>query len=380
MDKQSGDTVSLEAITRVGQLGPFLAVPHRIYATDPHWVAPLNFEQRQRFSPKNHFFQHACWQGWVARRNGQLAGRITAQIDDLHLQQHGDAMGYFGMLEAEDNAEVFAALCNAAESWLRDRDMRQVRGPFNLHINEEVGLLVDGFSTPPFVMMGHGRPCYGTRLEEQGYVPVKDLLAYHVRPDFEAPRVMARLAERVSEKVVVRHLRRKQLAQEAAIMLEIFNDAWANNWGFVPLAHDEFLDTVKTLTPLMPDDYVQIAEYEGKPVAFIVALPNINEAIRDLGGKLLPFGWIKLLMRLKVRHPRTARVPLMGVRQEFQHSRLGPTLAFMVIDAVRKALHARDVTDVEMGWVLEDNDGMRNIIETIGGEAYKRYRVYEKVL
>jgi hypothetical protein len=380
MDKKSGDTISLEAITRVGQLGPFLAVPHRIYATDPHWVAPLNFEQRQRFSPTNHFFQHARWQGWVARRNGQLAGRITAQIDDLHLQQHGDAMGYFGMLEAEDNAEVFAMLCNAAESWLRDRGMRQVRGPFNLHINEEVGLLVDGFSTPPFVMMGHGRPWYGTRVEEQGYVPVKDLLAYHVRPDFEAPRIMTRLAERVSEKVVLRTLRRKQLAQEAAIMLEIFNDAWANNWGFVPLAHDEFLDTVKTLAALMPDDYVQIAEYEGRPVAFIVALPNINEAIRDLGGKLLPFGWVKLLWRLKVRHPRTARVPLMGVRQEFQHSRLGPTLAFMVIDAVRKALHARDVTDVEMGWVLEDNDGMRNIIETIGGEAYKRYRVYEKIL
>jgi len=380
MDKQSGGTVSLEVITRVSQLRPFLDVPHRIYATDPHWVPPLDFEQRQRFSPKNHFFQHARWQGWVARRNGQLAGRITAQVDDLQLQQHGDAMGYFGMLEAEDNAEVFATLCNAAENWLRDQGMRQVRGPFNLHINEEIGLLVDGFSTPPFVMMGHGRPWYGSRLEEQGYIPVKDLLAYHIRPDFEPPRVMTRLAERVSEKVVVRPLRRKQVAQETAIMLEIFNDAWANNWGFVPLVYDEFLDTVKTLTPLMPDEYVQIAEYEGKPVAFIVALPNINEAIRDLGGKLLPFGWLKLLWRLKVLHPHTARVPLMGVRQEFQHSRLGPTLAFMVIDAVRKAVHARDVTDVEMGWVLENNDGMRNIIETIGGEAYKRYRVYEKSL
>ena len=380
MAKQSGGTVSLEVITRVSQLRPFLDVPHRIYATDPHWVPPLDFEQRQRFSPKNHFFRHARWQGWVARRNGQLAGRITAQVDDLHLQQHGDDMGYFGMLEAEDNAAVFAALCNAAENWLRDQGMRQVRGPFNLHINEEIGLLVDGFSTPPFVMMGHGRPWYGSRLEEQGYIPVKDLLAYHIRPDFEPPRVMTRLAERVSEKVVVRPLRRKQVAQETAIMLEIFNDAWANNWGFVPLVYDEFLDTVKTLTPLMPDEYVQIAEYEGKPVAFIVALPNINEAIRDLGGRLLPFGWLKLLWRLKVLHPHTVRVPLMGVRQEFQHSRLGPTLAFMVIDAVRKAVQARDVTDVEMGWVLENNDGMRNIIETIGGEAYKRYRVYEKIL
>jgi hypothetical protein len=130
----------------------------------------------------------------------------------------------------------------------------------------------------------------------------------------------------------------------------------------------------------MPADYIQIAELDGEPVAFMVALPNINEAARDLGGKLLPFGWLKLLWRLKVKHPRTARVPLMGVRQEFQNSRLGSTLAFVVIDAVRKALHARGVEDVEMGWILEDNEGMRNIIETVGGKAYKRYRMYEKAL
>ena len=307
-------------------------------------------------------------------------GCITAQIDELHLRQHADGVGYFGMLEAEDDPAVFATLLDAAADWLRSEGMQRVRGPLNLHINEEVGLLVDGFSTPPFVLMGHARPYYGDRIEGQGYLPAKDLLAYHIRPDFEAPRVMTKLAERVSDRVKVRCVRRKQLAEDAAIMLDIFNDAWQNNWGFVPLAPAEWEDTVKTLAMLMPDDYIQIAEYDGEPVAFIVALPNLNEATRDLGGKLLPFGWAKLLWRLKVRHPRTARIPLMGVRQSFQHSRLGPTLAFMVIDAVRKQLHARGVKDVEMGWILEDNDGMRNIIETIGGEAYKRYRVYEKEL
>ena len=206
------------------------------------------------------------------------------------------------------------------------------------------------------------------------------LLAYHIRPDFEPPRVMTRLAQRVSDRVKVRPARRKHLKEDAAIMLDVFNDAWAHNWGFVPLVAAEWEETVLTLARLMPDDYIQIAEYDGEPVAFIVALPNLNEAIRDLKGKLLPFGWAKLLWRLKVRHPRTARIPLMGVRQSFQHSRLGPTLAFMVIDAVRRAMHARGVKNVEMGWILEDNDGMRNIIETIGGQAYKRYRVYEKDL
>jgi hypothetical protein len=380
-DKHNNDApISVEVVTTPAQWSQFIELPQRIYAADPVWIAPLAFMQREQLSPKNHFFEHARWRAWLAMRDGRPVGRITAQIDELHLQQHGDAAGYFGMLEAEEDVAIFAALLAAAQQWLRSEGMRQVRGPFNLHINEEVGLLVEGFDTPPYVLMGHARPWYGPALESLGYAGVKDLLAYHVRPDFEAPRVMVRLAERVSDRVKVRTVRRKQLLDDAAIMLDIFNDAWQNNWGFVPLAEADWIETVKTLTMLMPDDYIQIAEYDGEPVAFIVALPNLNEAARDLKGKLLPFGWAKLLWRLKVSHPKTARVPLMGVRLSFQHSRLGPTLAFMVIDAIRKALHQRGVKDVEMGWILENNDGMRNIIETIGGEAYKRYRVYQKEL
>lgn len=373
-------TVKVEVVAEARQWKQFLALPHRLYATDPAWIAPLEFMKREQLSPSNHFFEHARWRAWLAYRGGEPVGRITAQIDELHLQRHRDAAGYFGMLEAEQDDAVFAALFAAAESWLRGEGMRQVRGPFNLHVNEEVGLLVEGFSTPPYVLMGHALPWYGAAVEAQGYTGVKDLLAYHVRPDFEAPRVMERLASKVSDRVVVRPVRRKHLKEDAAIMLDIFNDAWQNNWGFVPLAEAEWLETVATLTKIMPDEYIQIAEYDGEPVAFIVALPNLNEAARDLRGRLLPFGWAKLLWRLKVRHPTTARVPLMGVKLRFQHSRLGPTLAFMVIDAVRKALHARGVRDVEMGWILEDNDGMRNIIESIGGEAYKRYRIYQKEL
>ena len=372
--------LSLEVMSGRRGLRDFVALPHRLYAADPAWIAPLNFMQRERFSSRNHFFEHARWQGWVAYRQGRPVGRITAQVDEMHLAQHADGAGYFGMFESEQDDEVVAALFGAAESWLRGEGMQRVRGPFNLHVNEEVGLLVDGFDTPPFVLMGHALPWYGAAVEAQGYQPVKELLAYHVRPDFEAPRVMTKLAERVSDRVRVRPARRKQLAEDAKIMRSIFNDAWHNNWGFVPLAEEEWVETVTTLGKLMPDEYIQIAEYDGEPVAFIVALPNLNEAARDLKGRLLPLGWLKLLWRLKVRHPGTARVPLMGVRQSFQHSRLGPTLAFVVIDGVRKALHERGVTDVEMGWILEDNDGMRNIIETIGGQAYKRYRMYEKEL
>lgn len=372
--------IAVVGVTEAAQLRQFLALPKRIYASDPAWVAPLDFMKREQMSSKNHFFEHARWCAWLALRDGEPVGRITAQIDEMHLQQHRDDTGYFGMLEADDDPAIFAGLFAAAEDWLRGEGMQRVRGPFNLHVNEEVGLLVEGFSTPPYVLMGHARPWYGAAVEAQGYAGVKDLLAYHVKPDFEAPRVMTRLAQRVSERVRVRSVRRKHLLEDARIMLDIFNDAWQNNWGFVPLAEADWIETVSTLTRLMPDDYIQIAEYDGEAVAFIVALPNLNEAARDLHGSLLPFGWARLLWRLKVRHPKSARVPLMGVKQSFQHSRLGPTLAFMVIDAVRKALHARGVTDVEMGWILEDNDGMCNIIETIGGVAYKRYRIYEKEL
>ena len=380
MSQNNNVSISVEVVTGAKALRDFLALPHRIYASDPAWIAPLDFMKREQLSKANHFFEHARWRAWIAYRNGITVGRITAQIDEMHLQQHADAVGYFGMLEADDDPAIFSALFDAAEDWLRSEGMEQVRGPFNLHVNEEVGLLVDGFATAPYVLMGHARRWYGPSVEAQGYVGAKDLLAYQVRPDFEAPRVMERLASRVSDRVKTRPMRRKHLAEDARIMLKIFNDAWQNNWGFVPLAESEWLETVSTLAKLMPDDYIQIAEYDGEPVAFIVALPNLNEAAHDLNGRLLPFGWAKLLWRLKVRHPKTARVPLMGVKQSFQHSRLGPTLAFMVIDAVRKALHARGVKDVEMGWILEDNDGMRSIIETIGGVAYKRYRVYQKDL
>ena len=335
MDELTGAPIDLEVVQSRSQRREFLALPKRIYASDPAWIAPLDFMKREQISDKNHFFDHARWRAWIARREGVVVGRISAQIDELHLAQHNDRSGYFGMLEAIEDPAVFAALFGAAEAWLRAEGMERVCGPFNLHINEEVGLLVDGFDTPPFVLMGHARRYYGAAVEAQGYAVAKDLLAYHIRPDFEAPRVMEKLAQRVSDRVTVRPARRKHLAEDAQIMLEIFNDAWEHNWGFVPLAEAEWVDTVKTLTLLMPDDYIQIAEYDGEPVAFIVALPNLMEAARDLDGSLLPFGWAKLLWRLKVGHPATARVPLMGVKQGFQHSRLGPTLAFMVRVAVR---------------------------------------------
>ncbi len=373
--------IRIEAVTTSRQLDEFIAAPWPIYRNDPHWVPPLIFEQKQRFSPqKNPFFEHARWQAWLARRGDQVVGRISAQIDQMHLDRYEDSTGYFGLIEAEDNAATFARLFEAAENWLRDNGIKRVRGPYNLSINEECGLLVDGFHTPPYIMMGHARPYYGANIEAVGYHKAKDLLAYSIRSDFEAPKVMLRLAEKARAKVKLRSLRRQHIKEDLEIVRDIFNDAWSNNWGFVPFTEAEFADAGEMLTKLADDDFMQIAEIDGRPVAMVFAMPNINEVIRDLNGRLLPFGWVKLLWRLKVRYPHSARVPLLGVRKEFHHLRLGPTLAFMVTDAVRKGLVRRGITDVELGWILEDNDGMRNVTETIGGVAYKRYRIYEKDL
>lgn len=362
-------------------LGRFIELPHAILGSDPAWIPPLHLERRLHLGAKtNPWFEHARWKAWLAYRGDKLVGRISAQIDSLHLELHKDDAGFFGMLDAEDNPETFAALMGAAEEWLRSEGIKRVRGPLSLSINDEVGLLVDGFDTSPYFMMGHSKPYYGTHIEQAGYHKAKDMLAYVVEPNFPAPKVMKRLLGKSKQSITVRPLDNKRFDAELAVLRDIFNDAWSDNWGFVPFTEAEFKDLGHTLKVLIASELIQIAEVDGVPAAFIVALPNVNEVIKDFGGKLLPFNWAKLLWQLKVKFPKSSRVPLMGVRRSFHNTPLGPGLAFLVIDAVRHHLVARGVEQVELSWILEDNDGMRNIIEAIGGRDYKRYRVYEKEL
>ncbi|NCS61686.1 MAG: N-acetyltransferase [Gallionellaceae bacterium CG_4_9_14_0_8_um_filter_60_335] len=379
--QNGGAPLCITPVAEKSELDQFIRVQNLILGSDPAWIPPLLVERRMHLSAKNNpYFQHARWQAWIAWRGDRPVGRISAQIDTLHLERYGDATGFFGMLDAEDSAETFAALISTAEQWLRKQGMRRVRGPFSLSINEETGLLIDGFDTPPVFMMGHARPYYAERIEQCGYAKAQDMLAYMIAPDFEAPRIMQRLVAASAQRVRVRPLDRRHFDAEIALLRDIFNDAWAENWGFVPFTEAEFHELGQTLRFLLPENLIQIAEVDGEAAAFVVGLPNINEAIRDLGGQLFPFGWLKMLWRLKVRFPGSARVPLLGVRQKFQHTRLGPGLAFQVINAVRKELQRHGARQIELSWILEDNAGMRNIIESIGGRAYKRYRVYERQL
>ena len=380
MSDRVGDQLRIQGVSTRKQLKEFISLPQRIYADDPNWVTPLWFEQKHRLTGKNPLFQHATWQAWLAYKGSRVVGRISAQIDDLYLKTHDDATGFFGLIEADDDPEIFALLLRTAEGWLRERGMQRICGPFNLSINEECGLLIDGYDTPPFTMMGHARKYCDGRIAEQGYGKATDLFAYQIDPDFEIPPVMQRLLTRLDDKIHVRTLRRKEMQQELEILRDIFNDSWSGNWGFTPFTQAEFTDIGELLTMLIDDDFIQIAEIGGEPVAMIVAVPDINQAISGLRGRLLPFGWLKILWRMKVRFPDRARVMLMGVRKQYQNSRLGSALAFVVMDKARRALIRRKVTNVEMSWILEGNKGMRGIIESIGGDPYKRYRIYEKDL
>jgi hypothetical protein len=319
---------------------------------------------------------------WVAYQHGRPVGRITAQVDDLRIARYDDATGYFGSLEGRDDPAVFAALLHAAEDWLRAQGMRAVIGPFNLSINGDVGCLVEGFDTAPVVLTGHGQRHYDARVQEAGYRKAKDVVAYRVDPRAVPPRAMIAGARRASAsaRIRIRPLNKARLKDEVAAISEIFNDAWAKNWGFVPFTEAEFAELAGALRYVVPPEFVQFAEVDGELAAMLIIVPNLNELIADLRGRLLPFGWLRLLSRLRRHPPRSARVAQMGVRQKFQHSLLTMSIAFGLVDAVRQPLIDRQMRYLEMGWVLEDNFPMLRIMQVLGGQPCKRYRVYEKAL
>jgi len=378
--KQTNESLQILKVEGKGALNDFIRLPWSLYSDDPMWVPPLLLERRMHLSPKNPYFEHAKFCSWITYRKGKPVGRISAQIDRLHIDRYQDATGFFGMLESEDNSLTFRALLGTAENWLRNQGMQRISGPFNLSINQELGLLVDGFDTPPSLMMGHARPYYTGRIEEDGYQKEKDLLAYLINSDFKMAAAAKRIAARTKDRIHIRRLQKSNFVNELDIIRNIFNDAWSQNWGFTPWTEAEFEHLGKDLKMLADEELVKIAEVDGKPAAFIVVLPNINEIIQDLNGRLLPFGWLKMLWRLKVKYPKSARIPLMGVRSQYHDSLMGAALAFGVIGDAQQSSIKRGIKEVELSWILEDNAGMRKIIESISGRVYKTYRIYSKQL
>ena len=359
----------------------FIRLPWIIYRDDPMWVPPLLLERRMHLSPKNPYFEHATCCLWLAFRGEKAVGRISAQIDRLHLERYQDDTGFWGMLEAEDNIETFQALFNTAETWMTTHGMKRAQGPFNLSINQECGLLIDGFDTPPSMMMGHVPPYYAEHIEQCGHSKEKDLLAYILTDEaLEVSATRKMIVKKTQKRIQTRTIKKSQFDKDLETIFSIFNDAWAQNWGFVPFTPNEFSHVAKDLKLLINEQFVRIAYVDDIPAAFIVLLPNLNEVIQDLNGSLFPVGWLKMLWRLKVKYPQTGRVSLMGVLSKYQESLLGAALAYRVIGDIEDAVIKAGIKKVELSWILEDNVGIRGIIEDFGGQVYKTYRIYSKQL
>ena len=376
-------TTEIEIIAVDGKalLERFIRVPMRLMAGDPRYIAPLMFERREALSAKhNPFFEHADVQFWLARKDGRDVGRISAQIDHLARTDPAAPAGYFGMIAAEDDADVFAALFKTAEDWLRARGRAQVLGPFNLSINEEVGLLIDGFDTAPMVMMGHDPVYTAARIEALGYAKAKDVFAYISDIPVFTPGVQARLERPLAPGVVLRPVRMDKFNEDVNTLVEILNDAWADNWGAAPVTEAETKHLAESIRLILHPRLVWFIEIDGEAAGFIVLLPNLNDAIHDLKGKLFPFGWAKLLWRLKVKGVKRGRVPLMGVKRKFARDPRGRFAPFALVDAIRREGVKVGITSAEYSWILEDNEPMRHILESFTARAYKTYRIYRKDL
>ncbi|MCB2050243.1 MAG: N-acetyltransferase [Novosphingobium sp.] len=366
----------------------FIECAYRLNAGDPNWVPPLRSEVKELLTPGgNPFHEHADQQLFLARRGGRVVGRISAHIDHLALAQPaeqgmGPGTGNWGMFEAEDEG-VAGALIAAAEAWLREQGMTRVLAPISLSIWEEPGLLTHGHDHPPMVMMGHNSPHYQGWIEALGYRVAKVLRTYDLDVTRQFPPLVQRIVKsgERNERITVREVELKHFDREAAIILDILNDAWSDNWGFVPITPSEVAYVGKKLKPLVHPELIRIAELDGEPVAFMMTLPDMNRVIQEIDGKLLPFGWAKLLMWLRKPRDADMRVPLMGVRKKLQSSRLASQLAFMMIEYIRRSAVAKFGSKrAEIGWILEDNQGMVAIADAIDSKINKEYLIYDKAL
>lgn len=361
----------------------FVNLAWDVYRDDPAWVPPLKDEVHGLITPgKNPWFEHAKAKFWLAERDGKPVGRISAQVDDLVQQHMGQGTGQWGMLETLDK-EAAAVLIATAEGWLREQGMTTSMGPISLSIWDEPGLEIEGFGEPPTAMMGHHRPEYQAWIEGAGYEKAKDLLTYEVNiANWSDPKIDRLIAagER-NPRIRIRMVDKSKFDSEARIILNLLNDAWSNNWGYVPLTESEIAYAGKKLKPIIYNELVRIAEYDGEPVAFMITLPDINELIKDLNGELFPFNWMKLLWRLRKPRTRRARVPLMGVARKLHQKLLASQLAFMLIEYTRRDCVGKfGIETGEFGWILEDNKGMLSIAELPGARVNHRYRIYQKPL
>lgn len=364
-----------------GNLRQFLNVVDYIYREDPNYIRPLDMMVKDQLGKKNPFFQHGEGTTFTAHRNGFCVGRCTAQLDRLHLDRYKDDVGFFGFFDTVDDQEVADALLGAARTWLRSRGMKHIRGPLSLCINEEAGCLIDGFDTPPMFLMPHHRPYQGKLIENAGLPKVKDLFAWRYEVGDLPPRA-AKATQEIEKlpEVSARHVDPKNMERDVRTVMDIFNDAWSDNWGFVPLTEDELKKMASDFKLILDPEITYIAYVDGEPAAVALAMPNLNEVIRDFDGKVLPFGLPKLLYRLKVKGTKSARLIILGIKKKFRHVRKYAGLSIYLYARMSEAGKRNGYTWGELSWTLEDNGPVNVGIKFMGGKVYKKYRLYQAPL
>jgi GNAT superfamily N-acetyltransferase len=359
-------------------LTTFIKLPWRLYRNDPLWVPPLISERRQFLDrARNPWFEHGEAQYFLAWRGGRAVGRISAQVDRILNEFQGNDWGLFGFFECEDDAEAAGALLEAAERWLRARGRDRMVGPADFTLNDECGVLVDGFERPPIILTNWTKPYYPALLEGAGMVKAMDTLMWNLEIE-DRDRVhptIWKVAERVETKhgITVRPMRKKDLANEIDRFLEVYNAAWEKNWGFSPLTEKEVRHYAKTLKPLLDEHWAFIAEKDGETVGAALTLPDYNQVLKHMNGRLLPLGWAKFLFyRRKIDR---VRVFALGVKREWQHTGVAARFYQLHFDSAERTPQ----TGGEMGWILETNSSMNRAMEGMGGRVVRRYRLYERV-
>ncbi len=367
---------TVEAVATRRDLRAFQKLPWSIYRNIPQWVPPLLWEERKLLDPaKGHpFHEHAETALFLARDNGAVIGRIAACVNHLHNEAQRDKTGFFGFFEVVDDRETAQALFEAAGAWLAERGMEAMRGPASYSVNEVCALLVDGFEAPPVVMMSYNPPYYQDLIEAAGFHTVKDLVAYQVR-DTDVPRAeLGELASRIRNRrgLVVRSADLKHLDAELGPVRVIYNEAWAGNWGAVPMTDAEIDHFAKSLKPILKEGLALVAEIEGEAVGFALSIPDINRALLRINGRLLPFGIVRLLV--EERKIDSVRTLALGIRPEYRRRGVDVVL----LDEIVSRAVASGYYQSEMGWILEDNLVMRQPLDRLGGKVVKRYRFYER--
>jgi len=365
--------LSLKKVENKKDLNRFIKFPYQLYRSDPNWVPPLISDQREMLERRHPFWRHARAEFYLVERDGEVVGRIASIIDDNYISFHNEKTGYFGFYEAVDDDEVARILIEAAVGYLKKEGMVEMIGPMNPSTNEECGFLVEGYDSPPVIMMTYNPPYYHRQMERSGLEKASDLLAFLFRIEDAPVDRLRRFKERIVEKypdLTVRPVDLKHLDRDVMKIKEVYNDAWQRNWGFVPMTELEFEHMKKKLKPLCVPELVPIIEIGGEPAAVALSLPDYNRVLKHLNGRLDLIGIIKFLWyRRKINF---GRMLIMGVKHKYRRMGLEAILFYESIMAGKKLGYWGG----ELSWILEDNLVTKNTIEKVGGRVYKRYRIY----